>query len=98
MLAVRRILRIVAFVGTLMVGVLAVALIVSQTPWFCECLRRFIVREANQYLNGGLAIGGLGGSLFYGISLSDVSLNVSGEHIIAIKNIDVGYNAFSVAS
>ena len=34
MLNIRRALQVVALVGTLMVGIVAVALIVSQTPWF----------------------------------------------------------------
>ena len=34
MRAMRRLLQVVAVVGTLLVGILAVALIVSQTPWF----------------------------------------------------------------
>src|SRR5436190_17356146 len=55
--------QVVTFVGTLMIGVLAVALIVSQTPWFKDWLRRYIVRESKQYLNGELTIGGLGGNL-----------------------------------
>ena len=39
-----------------MVGVLALALIVSQTPWFRDWLRRYIVRESKQYLNGELRL------------------------------------------
>ncbi len=40
MRAIRRILQVVTFVGTLLIGVLALALIVSQTPWFRGWLRR----------------------------------------------------------
>jgi autotransporter translocation and assembly factor TamB len=70
----------------------AVIFIASQTPWFRDWLRRTIAREAKQYLNGELTIGSLGGNLFYGISLSDVAVDVSGERIIAIKSLTVDYN------
>ena len=50
-----------------MVGIVALALIVSQTPWFRDWLRRYIVRESKQYLNGELSIGGLGGNLLFGV-------------------------------
>jgi hypothetical protein len=34
-----------------MIGIVALTLIVSQTPWFRDWLRN-IVRESKQYLNG----------------------------------------------
>ena len=52
MRALRRLLQVIAVAGTLMIGIMAVALIVSQTPWFKDWLRRYIVRESKQYLNG----------------------------------------------
>ena len=96
--AIRRILQVVTFVGTLLVGVLALALIVSQTPWFRDWLRRYIVRESKQYLNGQLAIGGLDGNLLFGVDLSDVTVDMSGERIFAVKGLQVDYNVFSLIS
>ena len=40
MRAIRKSLMVVAFVGTLLVGIIALMLIVSQTPWFRDWLRR----------------------------------------------------------
>ena len=48
----RRTLQIVALVGTLFIGIIALALIVSQTPWFRDWLRKYVVRQAGQYVNG----------------------------------------------
>ena len=79
MALVRRSIHIVAWIGTSVVAIVALALIVSQTPWFRDWIRRTIVREAKQYLNGELTIGSVGGNLFYGISLSDIAVDVSGE-------------------
>lgn len=91
-------LQIVAFVGTLLVGVLAVALIVSQTPWFRDWLRRYIVRESKQYLNGELSIGRLGGNLFFGVQLSDVAVDLSGERVVAVKDVELDYSVFRLIS
>lgn len=98
MRALRRLLRVLALVGTLLVGIIAVALIVSQTPWFRDWLRRYVVRESEQYLNGQLSIGGLGGNLFFGLQLSDVRLDLSGERVVAVKNIELDYSVFRLVS
>src|SRR5215218_11407701 len=94
----RRALQVVALVGTLMVAILAIALIVSQTPWFKDWLRRYIVRESKQYLNGELSIGGLGGNLFFGVQLSDVALDVSGERVMSVKGLEVDYSVIELIS
>lgn len=94
MRAIRRILQVVALVGTLLVGVVAIALIVSQTPWFREWLRRYVVRESKQYLNGELTIGRIGGNLLFGLDVSDVAVDVSGERVVAVKALELDYSVF----
>jgi hypothetical protein len=94
----RKSAQIFALVGTLIIGSVAVALIVSQTPWFKDWLRRYVMRESTQYLNGQLTIGGLGGNLFFGVDLRDVSLAVSGEKVIAVKDLQVDYSVFDFIS
>ncbi|CAN5657843.1 hypothetical protein BH24ACI5_BH24ACI5_10100 [soil metagenome] len=98
MRGLRRLLQVVAVVGTLLVGILAIALIVSQTPWFRDWLRRYVVRESEQYLHGELSIGGIGGNLFFGLQLSDVALDLSGERVVAVKHIGLDYSIFRLLS
>src|SRR3954462_7615767 len=88
----RRTLQVVALVGTLIIGIIALALIVSQTPWFREWLRRYAVRQAGQYVNGTLSVGSLRGNLFTGVQLGDVAIDVNGEHVITLKQVEVKYN------
>ena len=95
---VRRLIHVLAWVGTIAVALVALALIVSQTPWFRDYLRRTIVREARQYIDGELTVGRLSGNLFYGITLSDVAVDVSGERIIAMKALEVDYSVFHLVS
>src|SRR3954463_2191 len=94
----RRTLQIVALVGTLLIGIVALALIVSQTPWFRDWLRRFVVREAGQYVNGTVSVGSLGGNLFYGIELGDVAIDVNGEHVVTLKKVEVKYSIAELVS
>jgi uncharacterized protein involved in outer membrane biogenesis len=94
----RRTLQVVALVGTIVVGIIALGVIASQTPWFKDWLRRFMVREANQYVNGNVSIGSLGGDVFYGVQLGDVSVDVNGEHIVTIKHLEVKYSIAELIS
>src|SRR5678816_2246840 len=94
----RRTLQVVALVGTLLIGIVALALIVSQTPWFRDWLRQYVVRQAGQYVNGTVSIGSLGGNLFYGVQLGDVAVDVNGEHIMTLKNVEVKYSIGELVS
>src|SRR5688500_570858 len=98
MQALRKLLRVVALVGTLLVGIVALALIVSQTPWFRDWVRRYIVRESKQYLNGELSIGSIGGNLLFGIRVSDIAVDVSGQRMVAVKGLEVDYSLFEIIS
>src|SRR5699024_10352596 len=98
MRGLRRLLQAVAIAGTLIVGIIALALIVSQTPWFRDWLRRFIVRESQQYVNGDLSIGGLGGNLLFGVQSGAGGLDVSGERIMAVKDVELDYSIFRIIS
>jgi TamB, inner membrane protein subunit of TAM complex len=95
---VHRIVYFGAWIGTLAVALLALALIVSQTPWFRDWIRRTIIREARQYINGELTIGRVTGNLFFDFGLSDVAVDLSGDRVVAIKTIAVDYSVFTLVS
>ncbi|HEX5854244.1 MAG TPA: hypothetical protein VFZ57_01375, partial [Thermoanaerobaculia bacterium] len=60
---IRRLVHALIIVLTLVVGATAAALIVSQTAWFKNWLRAYIVAQAHEYLNGTLSIERLGGNV-----------------------------------
>ena len=91
----RRSLQIVALVSTLIVGTAAMAVIVTQTTWFKDWLRGFIVRQADDYVNGRLSIGRLDGNLFFGVALADVAITANGETVVDIDDVGLDYNAFT---
>src|SRR6185503_10272172 len=94
----RRTLQVVALVGTLLIGIVALALIVSQTPWFRDWLRKYVVRHAGNYVNGTVSIGSLGGNLFYGVQLGDVAIDVNGEHVITLRQVEIKYSLSQLVS
>src|ERR671928_2096040 len=94
----RRSLQIVAFLCTLLVGVTSMAVIVTQTTWFKEWLRGFIVRQAEDYVNGRLSIGRLDGNLFFGVELEDIDVTMNGKSVVEVQDVGLDYNAFTFIS
>lgn len=88
----RRSLQVAAFICTLLVGVTSMAVIVTQTTWFKEWLRGFIVKQAEDYVNGRLSIGRLDGNLFTGIELGDIDVTMNGKHVVDVDEVGVQYN------
>jgi autotransporter translocation and assembly factor TamB len=80
------------------VAVLVVALVTTQTRWFKDWLRGYIARESGRYLNGQLAIGRLDGNLFYGVELKDVRVTLDGQPIIAVSDLTLEYSVFELIS
>src|SRR6476619_1153026 len=91
----RRFLQVVAFLATLVVGATSMAVIITQTTWFKEWLRGFIVRQAEDYVNGDLSIGRLDGNLFFGIKLGNVDVKQHGETVVGVQDVGLNYNVFT---
>src|SRR5438034_1935550 len=94
----RRLLHVLVIVLTLIIGATAAAIIVMQTAWFKNLLRTYIVREANQYLNGQLSIGRLGGNLFFGVEMEDIGVSMDGSQVVAVKDLGLDYNVFELVA
>src|ERR1700750_2209568 len=95
---VKRVTHVLVIVLTLLVGATAAAVIVSQTAWFKNWLRGYIVREANNYLNGTLSIERLGGNLFFGVEMENVGVSMDGSQVVAVKDLGLKYNVFDLIS
>src|SRR5437773_4199669 len=87
-----RLLRWFVYAVLAVLVLVVFALLLIQTGWTKNQLRRLIVREANQYLTATLAIGRLQGSLVRGIELSDVTLSRNGRTIISIDDVELHYS------
>src|SRR3954467_418419 len=93
---VKRATHVLLVVLMLVVGATAAAVIVSQTAWFKNWLRGYIVRQANTYLNGTLSIERLGGNLFFGVEMENVGVSMDGSQVVAVKDLGLNYNVFQL--
>ena len=96
MLIVRRLTHVIVLVLTLAVSAASAAMIVSQTFWFKNWLRGYIVREAHQYLNGAVSIERLGGNLFFGVEMENIALSLDGSQVVAVKDLGIDYSVFEL--
>src|SRR5919201_6165728 len=90
---VKRLTHVLVIILTLVVGAAAAAIIVSQTAWFKNWLRGYIVREAKQYLNGTLTIERLGGNLLFGVEMENVGVSMDGQQGVAVQGLGLDFNA-----
>ena len=95
---VKRLTHVLVIVLTLVIGAAAAAIIVSQTAWFKNWLRGYIVRQANLYLNGTLSIERLGGNLLFGIEMENIGVSMDGSQVVAVKDLGLDYSVFQLIS
>src|SRR6185436_260642 len=95
---VRRFVHVFLIILILLVGATAAAIIVTQTAWFKDLLRGYIVREAGQYLNGQVSIERLGGNLFFGLEMENVGVSLDGSDVVRVKDVGLDYNVFELIS
>src|SRR3954468_10336355 len=93
---VKRATHVLLVVLMLVVGATAAAVIVSQTAWFKNWLRGYIVAQANQYLNGTLSIERLGGNLFFGVEMENIGVSLDGSQVVAVEDLGLDYNVFTL--
>src|SRR4030095_7108750 len=95
MSGLRRFVQIVAFLCTLIVGMAALSVIITQTAWFRDWLRGFIVRQAEQYVNGTVTIGRLEGNLFFGVRVDGLDISMNGSQVVGIGGVDLDYSVLT---
>ena len=92
----KRWVRALVITATLLVGASTAAVIATQTAWFKNWLRAYVVKQANRNLNGQLSIGRLGGTLFRGVELENVVLAIDGREAVSIGSVVVQYNVMQL--
>ncbi|HWP99841.1 MAG TPA: hypothetical protein VNK92_05175, partial [Vicinamibacterales bacterium] len=94
----RRLVHMLALAGTALVLVVALGLVATQTPWFRDWLRGYVVAQSRKVLAGELTIGRLGGNLFFGVDLEDVAVTLGGERVIAVRRLELDYSIVQLVS
>jgi autotransporter translocation and assembly factor TamB len=80
----------------LLVGTGAAAAVVSQTAWFKNRVRLYVIAQASNYLDGNLTIDRLGGNLVSGLELEGVAISLAGEPVVSAKDIKLRYNLYQL--
>lgn len=83
--------RAVVLVVAIAVALIILAAAAIRTEWGHERLRMLVVSQANRVLDATLSLGGVSGSLLWGIELQDVTLSRDGETLVAIDRVHVIY-------
>src|SRR5262245_39171406 len=96
MSAARRLLHVLVVVLILFAGTAAAAAIVSQTAWFKNRLRVYVVAQASKYLNGDIKISRLDGNLFSGLELEGISISMGDRPVLSVKDIGLRYNLYQL--
>lgn len=92
----RRLLHVLLVVLVLLVGIATAGVIVSETAWFKNRLRVYVLSQAGKYLNGNISIQRLSGNLFHGLELEQIAISVDGHPLLSIKDLGLEYNAFQL--
>src|SRR5262245_34752993 len=96
MFAARRLLHALLVVAILLIGTAAAAAIVSQTAWFKNRVRVYVIAQASKYLNGDITIERLGGNLFSGLELEGLAISLEGRPVVSVKDIGLRYNLYQL--
>ncbi len=93
---VKSIFRIASYLGLvtayLLLTVVLLSFMISQTDWFKETLRETITSAADESLNGTLQIGSIGGNFVSRLTLNSVALSDStGDTLVSVKSVSLRY-------
>lgn len=88
----RRLLHALIVVLALLAGATLAVVTVSQTAWFKNWLRGYVVRQASQYINGRLDIDRLEGDLFHGVAFERVTIAMDGTDVVSADEISARYS------
>ena len=92
----RRAVQVLLILATALVALVAVALILLQSPWGREYVRDLAERRAEAALDADVTIGRLGGSLLFGATIDDFAIARNGERLVVIDRVSVDYDVFDL--
>ena len=94
----RRLSRILLWTAGIILTLVLLTGVVIETSFFKNWLRGVVVKQANQHINGTLAIGAFKGNLFSGVELDDVTVMMNNEPVVRIDALKTSYNIRELVS
>src|SRR5690349_5614294 len=89
---VRRVLRWLAWGVLGILALVAVGVVLIETPWGHERVRRILVAQSAKLLAGRLEIRSLSGSFFSGTTLHGVKLIQNNQEVLTAEEIRLRYS------
>ncbi len=87
--------RIILWLSMGIIGLILLALLLTQTGFFRSWIRDFIVDTANESLAGKLLIEDLDGNLFTNFTLSGITVILNADTIISVGTVYAEYDILS---
>ena len=94
----RRLSRILLWTAGVVLTLVLLTGVVIETSFFKNWLRGLVIKQANQHINGTLAIGHFKGNLFSGVELDDVTVMMDNEPIVRIDALKASYKIRELVS
>ena len=88
----KQLVKISIWVVTILVGIILLVGIFTQTPLFRTWLKDFAVSEVNDILQGELAIEKIDGNLFSNLNIHNLLLSDKNDSVLIISKIHLSYN------
>lgn len=75
-----------------LLGIVLLALILTQTAWFRNLVKERIQTIASKQINGELVIGEIEGNFLNDLKLNNVSLSMENETVASFESLQLNYN------
>ncbi len=84
--------KIVAVIFACLLILIPAFLLIIQTGWFRNQVRKIVIKQANAELDAELKIAGLEGNFWQNLRLSEISLSQGEQELLTISSIQLNYN------
>jgi len=92
----KQLVKISIWVVTILVGIILLVGVFTQTPLFRTWLKDFAVSEVNDILNAELTIGNIDGNIFSNLDIHNLLLSDKDDTLLAISELHLSYNLLAL--
>jgi len=92
----RKIIKILTWVMVILIGIILLAGIFTQTPLFRTWLKNFAIDELNDILEGEASIGEINGNLFSNLEIHNLLLTNDNDTLLILPEIHLSYNILAL--
>lgn len=94
----KKILKWLAYIAAGFIALISLLAGVSQTQFFRDRLRSFVLSELDSLFDASISLGPLYGNLVTGFSIDSLSVEVQGAPLITAEHLVIGYDLLALPS